>query len=126
MSAESKQISDTLKPVLIATLSGQAYAALIALPGFGFFFALPVVSSVANYIIQSVVKWAVGETAVGLSLLWIQVDLAYEVSSAEEARDKLKLMLDNPISYSDSEQEKINEYFDQTTIDLIQLSIKRL
>ncbi len=126
MSERSKSISDTLKPVLIDTISAQAYGALIALPGFGFVFGLPVISSVAKYIIRDVISWAVQNTAVGLSLLWIIVDLAYEVNTAEEAKVRLKAMLDDPSKYSLEEQQKLEEHFDETSLDLIQLSIKRL
>lgn len=126
MSAESKQVSDTLKPVLISGLTTQAYAALIAIPGFGYFFALPVLSSVSRFIIEKIVGWAVGETAVGLSLLWIMADLAYEVDSAESARVKLKDMLDNPKKYTEAQAKELEEHFDETSINLIQLSIRRL
>lgn len=123
---DSKSISDAIKPVLIKVLSAQAYAGLLAIPGFGFVFGLPVIRQVTQFIIDKIVTWAVMETAVGLSILWIQVDLSYEVSSAEDAAKKLKEMLENPTKYSKREQEKIDEYFDETTIDLIQLSIRRL
>lgn len=126
MSETSKKVSDLIKPVLIQALSKQAFAALCAIPGFGWVFALPVVRNVVNFMIERVVGWAVGETAVGLSLLWIQTDLAYEVKNAEEATKKLKDMLDNPNKYSEAEQKNIDEYFDETTMDLIQLGIKRL
>lgn len=117
---------DTLKASLIKALAAQAYAALVALPGIGFFFGLPVVRNVAQYIIDRVVAWAVQETAVGLSLLWIQLDMQYEVKNAEEARGRLNDMLNNPTKYTEVEQAKIMEDFDATTIELIQLAIKRL
>lgn len=117
---------DSLKNLLIEVLSKQAYTALIAIPGFGWVFALPVVRQVVQFVITSVVSWAVRNTAVGLSLLWIQVDLSYEVDSAETAAAKLRDMLENPTKYAAKEQKQIEEHFDETTIDLIQLSIKRL
>src|ERR1044071_6652909 len=126
MSETSKRVSDAVRPVLVDVLTKQALAALIAIPGFGWIFALPVVSPVVRDIIEKIISWAVDETAVGLSLLWIQVDLAYEVKSAEDARDKLKRMLDEPKAYTEVEQKQIEEYFDETTINLIQLGIKRL
>ena len=126
MSETSKKISDAIKPVLIQVLSKQAYAALIAIPGFGWVFGLPVVRSVVQYVIERVVGWAVQETAVGLSILWIQVDMSYEIDTAEKAAAKLRLMLESPGEYSAKEQKEIDEYFDQTTIDLIQLGLKRL
>lgn len=126
MSETSKKVSDAIKPILVETLSKQAYAALLAIPGFGWVFGLPVIGYMTRFFIERIVGWAVQESAVGLSLLWIQVDLSYEVGSAEEAAKKLKAMLEEPAKYSVKEQEKIDEYFDDTTIDLIQLGIKRL
>lgn len=126
MSETSKKVSDVVKPVLVDTIVTQAYAALIALPGFGWIFAAPVVSPVVRFIIRGVAVWLVDKTAMNLSLLFIQIDLAYEVSTAEEAREKLKAMLENPVAYSAEEQKRIDEYFDETTIALIQLAIKRL
>lgn len=126
MSADSKRVSDAIKPYLVDALTGQAFVELVSLPGIGWFFALPVVSSVSRYIIRSSVAWAVDETAIGLSLLWIQIDLAYEVSTAEEAAKKLRDMIENPQKYSEEEQRRIDEYFDESTVRLIQLSIKRL
>lgn len=126
MSETSKKVSDLIKPVLAEAISKQAYAALLAIPGFGWVFGLPVIGYMTRFFIDRIVGWAVQESAVGLSLLWIQVDMSYEIKSAEEAAKKLKDMLENPEKYSLEEQKKIDEYFDDTTIDLIQLGIKRL
>lgn len=126
MSETSKRVSDAVRPVLVDVLSSQAYAALIAIPGFGWIFALPIVGPVVRHIIRTSISWFVDETAVNLSLLWIQIDLAYEVKSAEEAAAKLRAMLENPSAYSEEEQRRIDEYFDETTIAIIQLAIKRL
>lgn len=126
MSADSKRVADAVKPVLSDALSAQAYASLLAIPGVGWFFALPIISSITRTFIHGVTDWAIQETAVGLSVLWIQVELAYEIKSAEEAKAKLSDMLDNPIKYSEAEQQKISEYFDESTIDIIQLGLKRL
>lgn len=126
MSEESKRVSDLIKPVLSETLSAQAYALLLSVPGFGWVFGLPVIRQVTQFIIGRITDTMVQETAVGLSLLWIQVEMAYEIDSAEKARAKLKSMLDNPSLYSEIEQEKIDEYFDETTVNLIQLGLKRL
>lgn len=117
---------EDLKKALIWALTAQAYAALVALPGFGWVFNLPVIKTVVQFIIDKVTSWAVQETAVGLSLLWIQVEMAYEIKSAEDAKAKLSDMFDNPTRYSAAEQQKISEYFDETTVDLIQLALKRL
>ena len=126
MSEISKRVSDLVKPVLVKVLSAQAYAALVAIPGFGWIFGLPVVRNVVQFIINNIVEWAVAETAVGLSVLWIQLDLSWNVTDAETAAAKLKDMLDNPAKYSAKEQRDIDVYFDDSTINLIALSIKRL
>jgi len=126
MSDLSKRVSDLVKPVLVEALSAQAYAALVALPDLGWIFGLPVIRNVTQYVIKSVVGWAVAETAVGLSILWIELDLSWNVTDAEQAAEKLRDMLNNPAKYSAKEQRDIDAYFDKTTIDLIALSIKRL
>ncbi len=126
MSKTSKRISDSLKPALVSAVSTQAYTALVSIPGVGWVFALPVIRQVTQFVLDKSIAWLVQETAVGLSLLWIQVDMAYEVNSAEDARKKLKAMLDNPSKYSVEEQERIDAYFDETTVDLIQLELDRL
>ena len=115
-----------LKAALIKAVSAQAFAALVAIPGFGHVFTWPVIRPVTQFLIDSIVKWLVQETSVGLSLLWIQLDMQYEVASAEQARDRLKDMFENPIKYTEAEQKKIEENFDETTVDLIQLAIHRL
>ena len=115
-----------LKDALSKALAAQAFAALVAIPGFGFFFNLPVVRNVTQFLIERITRWAIQETSVGLSLLWIQLDMQYEVATAEDARKRLVEMLENPSSYSDAEQKKISENFDDTTVDLIQLAIRRL
>lgn len=115
-----------LKTALRKAIAAQAFAALVAIPGFGFFFNLPVIRQVTQFVIDGVVGWLIQETAVGLSLLWIQLDMQYEVATAEDAKNRLVEMLENPSKYSDAEQQKISENFDDSTIDLIQLAIRRL
>lgn len=117
---------ESIKSLLIQTLSKQAYMALIAIPGFGWVFALPVVRQVVQFILDRVAGWAVQETSVGLSILWIQVDMAYEVSTVEEATKRLKDMLDNPQKYSAKEQVQIEAHFDEAAVKLINLSVRRL
>ena len=117
---------EDLKSALAKALSLQAYGALQALPGFGFIFGLPVIRNVVQFILDKSAAWLVQETSVGLSILWIQVDMAYEIASAEDAREKLKAMLYDPKAYTEKEQKQIEAHFDQTTIDLISLELKRL
>jgi len=118
-------MSESIRELLIATLTQQAYNALVSLQGFGWVFSVPVLRPVTLFVIERSIRWFVTETAVGLSILWIQIDMAYEVNSAEDARRKLKQMLEGTKSYSAEEQRKIEEYFDETTVELIQLSIRR-
>lgn len=119
-------MKEAIKDLLIQTLNRQAYAALVAIPGFGYIFALPVVRQVTQFIIGRITGWAVQETAVGLSLLWISIDLAYEVHTVEEATSRLKDMLNNPAKYTEQEQKQIEEHFDEAAIELINMSIRRL
>lgn len=117
---------DEIKALLVRALAAEAYAALIAIPGFGWIFALPVVSSVVKYIIDRIVGWSVQETAVGLSLLWIQTEMQYDIRTAEDAAKKLQDMINNPQKYSQKQQVEISAAFDDSTVELIQLGIKRL
>ena len=126
MSEASKKVSDAIKPILIEALNKQAYAALLSIPGLGWVFGLPIVSHMTKFFIDRITSWAVQETAVGLSKVWIQWAMGQEIKSAEEAREKLRDILDNPNKYVEKEQKEIDEYFDETTLDLIQLGIKRL
>lgn len=119
-------MKDSIKLLLIQVLGKQAFAALVRIPGFGFVFALPVVRTVVQFIIDRIITWAVQETAVGLSVLWIQIDMAGEINSALDAEAKLRDMLEHPQRYSYHEQKLIEEHFDDSTVDLIQLGIKRL
>ena len=81
MSAESKRISNEIKPVLAQSLAKSMYAGLLAIPGVGGFFALPIISNLTQYFIGRLADYLIAETAVGLSLLWILIDLQYEVKT---------------------------------------------
>lgn len=126
MSKESKRISEAIKPALSGALSTQAYTALVGIPGIGWFFALPVVSYFTKAVIDRVAEWLVQETAVGLSILWIQLDMSYGIKNSKDAEVRLRDMLENPQKYSEKQQKEIEENFDETTINLIQLGIDRL
>lgn len=89
-------------------------------------FSWPVINPVISFVVGKIADWLLAETIVGLSLLWIQLDMSYEVATAEEAAKRLEDMLENPAKYSDEEQRKIEEDFDESTVNLIQLAIKRL
>lgn len=117
---------DSIKKLFAETLAKQVYVALIALPGFGWIFALPVVRQVVQFILDRSAQWLVQETAVGLSILWISVDLAYEVNSVEDATKRLRDMLENPVKYTEKEQAEIEKHFDERAVALINLSIRRL
>lgn len=101
-------------------------AALVAIPGFGYIFALPVVRKITEHFVKKILTWLVDETSIGLSVLWIALDMQYEVKNAEDARRKLSDMLLNPAKYSHEQEQEISGFFDETTIDLIQLELHRL
>lgn len=118
-----KSVSDELKSALIKTAVSQALKmAVTKLP----FLALPIINPIVAFVIQKLVEFLVAETALGLSLLWITLDMQYEVDSVEKARARLIDMLDNPVKYSEGEMLGIEEEFDEAALDLIQLSIRRL
>src|SRR5437870_2016858 len=118
-----KSVSDELKAALIKTAVSQALKmAVTKLP----FLALPIINPIVAFIIQKLVEFLVQETALGLSLLWIRLDLSYEVDNVNKTTARLKEMLESPALYSELEQQKIEEEFDEAAIELIQLSIRRL
>jgi len=117
---------EELKAFVVNALVKQAYLALVAIPGFGWVFGLPVISHLVNFILVRCIAWQVQQTAVGLSILWIMVDLQYGVQYATDAKKKLEDMINNPTKYSEEQQKEIMEYFDETTVALIQLELKRL
>ena len=126
MSETTQSVSKGIRSALAKAVTGQAFAALLTLPGVGWIFGLPVVSHFIKAIIGRVAEWVLAETAVGLSVLWIMIDMTYEVKDSEEMKNKLKDMLDNPQKYTANEQKKIEDDFDEATINLIALTVKRL
>lgn len=117
-----KQVS----AVLVKEAVKKAMSKLLAVKYLGRIIAMPVINPVVAFFLEKLVEFLMDETMIGASKLWISIQMSYEVGNAEEAADKLRDMVENPQKYLEAEQQKISEYFDETTIDLIQLSIKRL
>lgn len=63
-------------------------------------------------------------TILGLSLIWISIDLAYEVNTAEDATKKLRDILDHPEKYTAEQIKQVEENFDARAIDLIRLGLR--
>lgn len=79
----------------------------------------PVIGGILGYIIQFFVK----QTALGLSLAWISVDVQYDVKSAEEAIAKLKRILADPAAYTAKQIEETEAQFDQEVVKLIRIKL---
>lgn len=89
-------------------------------------FASPLINPLTLFIVTKLVTYLVDETALGLSLLWISLNVSYEVDSVESATKALKEMIDNPKGYSSDQATQIEASFDQSARDLIHLSIIKL
>ena len=92
----------------------------------GPFFSLPIINKITPWVIEKCLTWLVGETAIGLSLLWIQVEMSFDIKNAESSRKKLQDMLLDPKKYTAEETKQLEDFFDETTISLIQLELSRL
>lgn len=126
MSEATKSASESIREAIAKVATVQAYAALVAIPNIGWIFGLPVISQFIKAMIGRISEWVLAETAVGLSVLWVLLDLKYEVENAEQGAARLKDMLENPAKYSKEEADAIEQDFDEQTVKLIQLSIARL
>jgi hypothetical protein len=126
MSETTKSVSESVQSAVAKAATEQAYAALVAIPSVGWIFALPVISQFTRSLLNGAIAWLLRETALGLSILWIMIDVTFDVKTAEDMKKKLKDMLENPAKYSAKEQKKIEDDFDESTVNLIQLTIKRL
>lgn len=96
---------------------------LVALTGF---FALPIVNPLVVYLVTQLVTFLVQETALGLSLLWISLNIQYSVDTVENATAALKNMLDNPTQYTKDQQDALEANFDADAVSLIRLTIAKL
>ncbi len=116
-------IAGDLEAVLISIAVKQAASELIlAAP----FFAWPVINPVTVFILTKLITLLVQKTAIGLSLLWINLSISYEVSSQESATAALKAMLLNPEKYNADQQAALEANFDASSISLIRLGISSL
>lgn len=98
-------------------------ARLIALSSF---FAFPVINPLVILIVTKIITFLVQETALGLSLLWITLNVSYDLSSLDSATTALKAMINDPKGYSNAQSSQIEANFDQAARNLIKLSIAKL
>lgn len=112
-----------LRDELIRQIVAQVMTRLVAS---SIVFASPFINPLTLYLVTKLVTFLVDETALGLSLLWISLNVSYEVDSVEKATEALKQMIENPKGYSDDQAKKIEETFDSAARDLIKLSIIKL
>lgn len=112
-----------IEAALIKVAVSQAIGELVILAPF---FAWPVVNPVTVFILTKLITLLVQKTAIGLSLLWINLSISYEVSSQESATAALKAMLLNPEKYNADQQAALEANFDASSISLIRLGISSL
>lgn len=112
-----------IRDELIKQLIKQVMARLVA---WSVVFASPLINPLTVYIMTKLITFLVDETALGLALLWISLDVSYHVDSVEKATKALKEMIDNPKGYSDDQSKQIETNFDSAARDLIKLSIIEL
>ncbi len=65
-------------------------------------------------------------TILGVALLWIAVDVQYDVKSSEDATVKLKLILSNPEAYTAAQTKLTLENFDEEAVELIRIGLGRV
>lgn len=116
-------IGSEVKSLLIQYAIKAVMEKLVSLTGF---FALPIINPIVSLIVTKLVTYLVEETALGLSLLWISLNIQYSVDSVENATEALKKMLDNPKAYTEEEQHALEDDFDSSAINLIKLSLVKL
>lgn len=90
------------------------------------FFAFPIVNPITSYIVTKLVTYLVEETSLGLSLLWITLEIQYSVDTVENATAALKEMLNDPSKYTADQQASLEATFDDDAVSLIRLSISKL
>lgn len=112
-----------IRDELIKQIISQVMARLTA---WSIVFASPLINPLTLFIVTKLVTYLVDETALGLSLLWISLNVSYEVDSVDSAVAALKDMIDNPKGYSDAQAKQIEASFDDAARDLIKLSIIKL
>lgn len=115
--------TEALKDTAVSLLSKLAMKKLIEMSAF---FAWPIVSPIVSFVVTKVASWLIRETFLGLSLLWIILDVSYEVSDVESATAKLKDVIDNPEKYSAEKMQEIEDNFDEQALDLIYISLRTL
>lgn len=118
---------DSIIPAIRDVLIKEALKAVMArLVASSAFFAFPIVNPVISFVLAKIITYLIDETALGLSLLWISLNISYEVDSVEKATEALKQMIENPKGYSDAQAKQIEANFDDAARNLIRISIVKL
>lgn len=116
-------IATDVENALIQIVVKQFMAKLVSMSAF---FALSFVNPVVSIIVTKIVTYLVQETALGLSLLWITLNISYAVGSVESATAALKNMMENPKDYNATQQAALEKNFDDSAVKLIRLGISGL
>lgn len=116
----SEILKDALKKVVVEqTLT--RLGAILTFPVVGVILRPVVVFFVTTFVVFMVEK-----TALGMALLWIMINVGYEVQSVEEITKTLREMLNHPEKYTDEQKAEIEKEFDDRAVKLIRLSIAHL
>lgn len=116
-------LTDDLKKVIVTKLIEQVMAWLAKQAPW---VAWPVINPIVQMVVGEFVSYLVDRTVVGLTVLWVIVDLQFELADVEKATARLKDMLDNPEKYTEDQVNEISKQFDDRAIELIHLVVHRV
>jgi phosphate/sulfate permease len=81
---------------------------------------------ILGFFLDMILGYFLDQTILGLSLVYIAVDVQYDVKSAEEVAAKLKHMLENPVAYTEKQMKDAEENFDDESVDLIRIGMSNV
>lgn len=81
---------------------------------------------IVGFLLDSILKFLFDKTIVGVSLLWIMIDVQYQVTNAEQATDKLRDILTNQEKYTAAQQKEVEDNFDEESVELIRIGLTNL
>jgi hypothetical protein len=84
------------------------------------------ISPALSALLDALLGFLIDKTVLGLSLIYIGVDVQYDVKSAEDVEKKLKDILANQEKYTAAQIKEAEENFDEESIDLIRIGLSRV
>lgn len=120
-----ESIVGSLRGVVLKYVKQQILAELVkAAPWLFTKWLMWLTNPVLEVLLNFFLGYILDRTILGLSLIWISIDLAYEVNTAEDATKKLRDILDHPEKYTAEQIKQVEENFDARAIDLIRLGLR--